>query len=106
MNRYTLHVPLQDNHGRSLGLVHASIAERILDVADGYTTTDGFGAWRNPENGIRYSEPVRLYHVDSHDELYAELRAIAQSVARVADQDAVYLTVAPLTASLITRDVA
>ena len=103
MTRYTLHVPLQLNDGAPVDAdTLATIESDLLDLAGGFTATEGIGAWRG-NGGHVYREPVRLYHVDTAEPDAPELlAALASSVARWLDQEAVYLTAAPLATQLLT----
>ena len=102
MTRYTLHVPLTRNDGSPVeDDILALIEDDILGIAGGFTATDGIGAWRG--DGTTYREPVRLFLVDTAEPDAPELlRALASTVARWLDQEAVYLTAAELTTSLVT----
>jgi hypothetical protein len=103
--RFTLHVPLQRNDSSPVeDDILALIESDLLDIGGGFTATDGVGAWRG--DGTTYREPVRLYAVDTDDpEAPGLLHALARTVARWLDQEAVYLTAADLTPSLVTSEV-
>ncbi len=100
--RYTLHVPLQRNDGSPVESDILDLIESdLLDIGGGFTAVDAVGAWRG--DGTTYREPVRLFHVDTDDpEASGLLHAVARTVARWLDQEAVYLTAAELTTSLVT----
>lgn len=103
MTRYTLHVPETRNDGSLVEPeVFAEIEGMILDRAGGYTLTHGIGAWRG--DGTTYREPVRLYAVDT--DVHAALVNIAHDVARMLDQEAVYLTAQEIAPTLIYQPTA
>jgi hypothetical protein len=103
--RFTLHVPLQRNDGSTVeDDILALIESDLLDIGGGFTAVDAVGAWRG--DGTTYREPVRLFHVDTDDpEASGLLHALARAVARWLDQEAVYLTAADLTPSLVAWEV-
>ena len=102
MTRYTLHVPEQYNDGTPVGPdAFAAIEERLLALTGGYTLTHGIGGWQDPETGTIYREPVRLYAADTARDLTEQLSDLADLVASVLKQEAVYLTSAEIGARLV-----
>ena len=102
MTRYTLHVPLVLNDGTPTPEQElADVEAYLLDIAGGFTATDGIGGWRG-DDGTVYREPVRLYLVDTADDIAYLLRQAAASVALNLDQEAVYVTAAPIQTTLVT----
>jgi len=100
MTRYTLHVPEVRNDGAPVEPeVFAEVEREILDRAEGFTLTHGIGAWRG--DGTTYREPVRMYHVDGED---VDLHDVALYVARILDQEAVYLTAQEILTTLVTPE--
>lgn len=101
MTRYTLHVPelLNDRtpiHGWQIDRIEAD----IIAIAGGFTQTRGFGGWRGETR--YYREPVRLYQIDSADDIGGRLRDLAADIARRLDQEAVYLTAQEIQTFLVT----
>lgn len=108
MTRLTLHIPLFLNDGTPTPESALEIIESdLLTVADGFTATDGIGAWRS-DDGTTYREPVRLYAVDTDRPEYdaRHIRHIAEWAAANLEQEAVYVTHAPIAAQLYTSPAA
>lgn len=106
MTRYTLHVPLILNDGAPTPEdTLADVESDLLDLAGGFTATDGVGGWRG--DGTVYREPVRLYHIDTSDPDAPELLAnLGRAVARWIGQEAVYLTAQPIGTELLVSTAA
>ena len=101
MYRFTLTVPANYNDGSTVPL---DIIERIelelMDIAGGFTSTSGFGAWRSPA-GTLTREPVTVYAVDSsRREDWLEVVRVGQHVADWLEQEAVYVTTSEIDAGL------
>lgn len=104
MTRYTLHVPRVDNHGAPVDPHELELIEnQLVAVAGGWTSTRGVGAWRSPDTGTSYREPVTLYHVDSDADIAPELLTIAERAAERLEQEAVYVTAQDISVTLVTR---
>jgi hypothetical protein len=104
VTRYTLTVPATLNDGTLVPLAEIErIEARLIEIAGGFTLTHGIGAYRGEAQ--TYSEPVRLYAVDTETAEYvaAPLRMLAEYVALALDQEAVYLTSQEVNARLIYR---
>lgn len=102
MVRYTLHVPLALNDGTPIPdeEIHG-VEKRLLTLAGGFTRTEGLGGWLG-EDGTIYREPMALFHVDDRGQNFgASMVDLARLVATAFQQEAVYLTTAPLAADLI-----
>jgi hypothetical protein len=103
VTRYTLHVPEQLNDGTPVDTAAlALIEDRLLEAAGGYTLTHGVGAWRDPDTGTIYREPVALYAVDTDADIRAALRNLADLIVIALAQVAVYITEQDVTPSLLT----
>lgn len=101
MTRYTIHVPTILNDGSPVAQGELALIEsQILAVAGGYTVTRGFGAWQ--DNGITYRDPVKLYAVDSAEDIAPELIRIAERAAKRLAQEAVYMTAQDISVTLVT----
>lgn len=101
MTRYTLHVPLVLNDGTSTPEdVLGSTELELLQLAGGFTATDGYGGWIG-DGGTIYREPVRLYAVDAEG-IEPELLQLADRIADRLDQEAVYLTRSPIAVQLVS----
>lgn len=91
MYRYTLTVPRALNDGTPVAApVTAGIERALLDTFGGFTLAESVGAWAAPDGTI-YREPVGVYTLDA-EEPEPAVFDIAESVARVLAQDAVYVT--------------
>jgi hypothetical protein len=100
VTRYTLHIPEQLNDGSPVGQGTFDWIERdLLDVAGGFTLTHGIGAWRGDDTV--YREPVRLYSVDTADDVAAALTTVAQAARLALSQEAVYLTSTEIGTTLV-----
>lgn len=103
--RYILTVPTQYNDGTPLAHYTLDyIAERVTDIAGGYTSTDGTGGWMSP-TGTQYTEPVRLYIADCPEGYQAEdaMVELAEDLAALLDQEAIKLDSFPVTTRYIAR---
>lgn len=101
MTRYTLHVPARYNNGRPVTPhIMQGIESRLIDYAGGFTMTRADGAWRG-DDGTIYHEPIRLYLVDTAEDISRQLHELAESVAIRLGQEAVYLTAQNITTSLV-----
>ncbi len=103
MYRYTLTVPVNDNDGSSLAILHKGIARRLARDYHGFTTLQGPGAWHDPELARNVGrEDVILYIIDTDNTLALEdLTNLARAIRRAAAQDAVYLTRQPIETWLV-----
>lgn len=93
MNRYTLHVPINDNMGRSLLDLHAMVRRELARDTTGWTEIVASGAWHG--RSVVVYESMTLYIIDCddpHGAIAASLKALAARIKRWAVQDAVYLT--------------
>lgn len=89
--RFTLHVPLVDNHGLDVEDYHAHVRAVLSrkPLPGGWTAITAEGGWRGTV------DPVRLYMVDVPGTGLRELPVLldlARIVKRDLDQEAVYLT--------------
>jgi len=101
VTRHTLHIPEQLNDGTPVAPEYLETVEsRLIDLGGGFTLTHGIGAWRS-DDGTIYREPVRLYHVDTADDVRIALADLAERVSSVLDQEAVYVTEQDITTSLV-----
>lgn len=108
MTRYTLTVPLQLNDGTPTPDEElARIADELLDIAGGFTATDGTGTWRGDDR--IYVEPVRVFTIDLADPADLArpwLHSVAAEVAHRLDQEAVYVTEQAIDTALVTAPTA
>lgn len=99
VTRYTLHVPLNDNHGVPRW--------EFLDFTRGALRDAGFDGWTEvPADGYwqGYRDRLTLIMVDSDaDDAGDRLQDIAAALCETADQECVYLTETPITTRLVTR---
>jgi len=105
--RFTLTMPEAFNDGAPVLLEQLALYEQeLLDLVGGYTLTSAIGAWRAPTGDVYY-EPVRKYELDIADDpaVRDELLALASRIALELAQDAIYLTVAPITKQLVSAAV-
>jgi len=102
MNRFTLHVPEQYNDGAAVDpdYFRGFVEAEILRNADGFTLTHGIGAYRG--DCTTYREPVRLYVIDTNESFPRWLSELSRKVAADLSQEAVYVTVATVSAHLFT----
>lgn len=103
MTRHTLTVPLTLNNGSPTPRAELRRIERQLASRfGGWTSVDGRGGWRDPDNGTTYAEAVRRFEIDTADPGAAEgLESLAATIARRLEQEAVYLTEQPITTTLV-----
>lgn len=96
MREATITVPVNDNQGRPLsGYVTSRISKAILDEFGGFTAIPARGAWRNPANGLTYTEPVEVYHIAmtyAKTHAAAALERVAILISGIAGQASVYYT--------------
>lgn len=91
--------PHRDNEGNSLIGVIAKLESDLLDFADGFTRTDGHGAWRDKSVTPHkdYVENVAVWRVFVKNmdaaTVKARLGEIAASVARLGRQECVMIEV-------------
>lgn len=91
-DRWTITVPLTLNDGTETPAWELHLAEvAILDIAGGFTATDGEGTWLD-DDGQLYREPVRLFTFDVSHIADVEVLQLAQRLATRLDQEAVYVT--------------
>lgn len=93
MNRYTLHVPINDNMGRSLLDLHAMVRRELALDVTGWTEVAAEGGYVT-ESRVQH-ESMTLYIIDCddpHGAIVASLKALAARVKRWAAQEAVYMT--------------
>jgi hypothetical protein len=116
MDRITLHIPETVNDGLplskdSFARYEAALLDLTADDAgsrgQGFTLTHAIGVWRSP-SGAQFRERLRLYAVDVADasSVLGAVRALASSIGRELDQEAVYLAVTPILAQSLTHYVA
>ncbi len=106
MTRYTITVPSRLNDGSLVPVTvsQAYIAE-VVEITGGATVTTGAGYWRN-DDGKLYAEPVQIIATDSADPaVWEALERIAATIARELQQEAVYLTGAPIGTQLVQPEV-
>jgi hypothetical protein len=82
-------LPLADNAGTPLDLVHAELRGQIGSVFGGYTCFEGHGAWHTAREVIR--EPVMVYMIAMERADCPKLRSLAQWVAGAARQESVMI---------------
>jgi len=91
--------PLATNEGESLTHLHDTLAEGLVDDFGGCTMTPCLGFWRSPDSGKVHREPMLAFVVAVDwaqagaklERAVANLRFIAEHVARIAKQECVYL---------------
>jgi hypothetical protein len=100
--RLILHLPETFNDGRLVSVERLqAYEEELLEIAGGFTLVSATGTWRSPL-GQSYREPVRLYEIDVPNEQARErLLALAHRIALELDQEAVYVTSAPVRSWLV-----
>lgn len=77
-------LPMQDNNGEPMPLVHAELRHRLVSRFGGFTSYEGFGGWANA--GVVQQEPVVIYDVALSLCQADVLRSIARQVGREARQ--------------------
>lgn len=89
--RWTITVPQTYNDGTPLprGTVR-DIERRVAAIAGGFTATPGEGVWRGEDR--LYREPVTVYTFDVGYIADGDVRQLAEDVALLLDQEAVYVT--------------
>lgn len=93
MTRWTVTVPVTLNDGSPVEESDRYwIESRIADIAGGFTATAGEGAWRSPDTGIWYREPVTVFTFDVPHFADVAVRNLAADIAQRLDQEAVYVT--------------
>ena len=91
MYRSTITIPRHYNDGREVPAdVTSGIESEILDVFGGFTVTESRGAWRDGDTV--YVEPVGVYTCDSDADESGAVERIAETVAELLSQEAVYVT--------------
>jgi hypothetical protein len=114
--RITLHVPEELPDGSPVEVARFEAYERALfELArrargmtdageEGFTLIRGaVGTWRSPD-GVTFREPMRLYCLDvaDADEVLDDLRSLSERIQAELNQEAIYLTIAPIDVLLIT----
>lgn len=88
----TIIVPVNDNDGVAFtGAQWNWFEGQLLDLAGGFTRTDGYGAWRNDAGEVQ-REPVHVFTF-ARTVLDGGTQALAAAVVSVFDQDAVYYSI-------------
>lgn len=106
MTRFTITVPEQYNDSSPVSPDYfETFEQRLLNIAPGFTLTNSIGAWRD-DSGRVYHEPVRVYAVDCDDDSGPAFHELAVDVALELEQEAVYVTAAPIAPSLVASPVA
>lgn len=106
MTRFTLHVPEAYNDGTPVGpATFDTIEGDILAHAGGFTLTHAIGAWKG-DDGATYREHVRLYAVDTAENIGPALVTLANRIGVALRQEAVYLTAADVEPRLVYPQVA
>lgn len=104
MQRHSITVPQCDNAGIPRPMVHTETERALCALYGGFTATESMGAWQAPDGTI-YRERVTVYACDSNGRSCAAqwqgLLCIARGIKRKMEQEAVYVTRAPITAELI-----
>lgn len=85
-------LPVADNAGNPLDLIHRRLARALCQTFGGATVAETRGMWVS-SSGKLYDEPGRAYDVAMADtpENAAMLRAIAMTAGASAGQEAVYV---------------
>jgi hypothetical protein len=106
-------LPLYDNNGHSLSIVHADLRAQLRQLFGGFTAYEGTGSWAS-DNGV-VNEPVMVYLIAMERQRGPELRRLAGIMAREACQacvmivtpngDVEFVKPAPLEAPASTRKV-
>lgn len=85
-------LPVADNEGRGLEIIHGYLAKALCTTFGGATVTASNGMWCGPDGRV-YDEPGKAYDVamDATRENASKLRRIAIRCGRLAKQLAVYV---------------
>lgn len=105
MQRITLQIPETLNDGTQVAAESfASYEVELHDIAGGFTLTHAIGSWRAPSGAI-YRDALRLYAIDVADAqtVLERVLHLADRIRRDLDQEAVYVTVSPIEATLVTE---
>jgi Protein of unknown function (DUF3574) len=99
----SINLPIADNDGNPLAAESDMLRNAILEAFGGFTESSAIGAWRDPESGIVYREPVNVWHVAMDDSATnrAKLESIAASIAQAARQVCVFVTHADGTVAFV-----
>lgn len=83
-------VPVRDNEGRLLDLVHHSLRVDAIEKWGGFTAHNALGGWRRPD-GLTLNEPVMVYEIAMSMADVVNFRSFVRDVAREARQDCVMM---------------
>lgn len=89
-----MHIPLNDNDGKSLRSLIEAFERVVLGAYGGFTSHNASGAWMSPEGKV-YAEPMLRYVVafDVEDKKLADFWLdIARLSAKVMRQECIYVT--------------
>ena len=85
-------MPTHDNKGRPLGFFANRLRARLVDAFGGYTETGGTGGYAGAMGATTDERaPVIVFDIACDRDARPVLVAIAQWLARVADQECIYL---------------
>jgi hypothetical protein len=112
VERVALYIPKNLNDGRPVAKgVLESYEDELFEIAldageNGFTRSSIFGMWRFPD-GTKFREPVIKYELDVSDSnlILDRVLHLAERVREELRQDAVYVTVSPIEAHLVTERV-
>lgn len=93
-------LPLYDNDGATLRVVHQELQDALARIAGGYSATSQTGTWRN-ENGRTFSEPSQLYTVVCTPEQDIEIVKLLPSFTIQARQEALLTYASTIDATFI-----
>jgi hypothetical protein len=82
-------LPLYDNNGNGLSIVHQALRADIRSMFGGYTTWDAEGSWLN--EGKVINDSVTVYLIAMERQRAPELRKLASIYAREACQACVMI---------------
>ncbi|MBD3754214.1 MAG: hypothetical protein IE937_01065 [Gammaproteobacteria bacterium] len=91
----TIILPVTGNDGMNLKPQTDTIVAELFDSFGGFTMQQANGAWKDPETGREYWEPVSVYHIASvwNEVNIAKLVSIARKAAEWMKQEAIYLSI-------------
>jgi hypothetical protein len=102
MTRFTLHIPEQCNGGELISPeALATLEDRIIARAGGFTMTRATGAWCDEDTRVVYRESIRLYAIDGDESLRQPIQDLADAIALAFHQVATYVTEQAISTTLI-----
>ena len=88
----TFILPYNDNNGQHLDAIHADLQKELCFLFNGYTRTDGNGAWADATGRV-IEEPVAIYTIAATPAALHSFEPLALLYGRRAHQQAIYLCI-------------